>query len=138
MFTESGGFTLELSWHLVTQLINHIFIDDMEKVRSFVRDSLSFKRKMEQGVSVLWGTFCTHGVMQEYMSYNIEHHPSIASDYVKFLVLNRGSASDTTEGESDGETASALQARVIVVRNMANPRLKSRLRPPTVKIQVRE
>lgn len=53
MFTESGGFTADLSWHIVIQLVNHIFVDDMEKVRSFVRDSLSVNSKKEQGMSVL-------------------------------------------------------------------------------------
>jgi len=59
--------------------------------------------------------------MQDYMSYNIEHHPSVASEYAKFLVLNHGSGSDKNEGESDGETDtkfSSMQARVVAVEKL--------------------
>ena len=39
MFQESG-FAGDVGWHLVTQLVNHIFTDDMAKVRSFVYDAV--------------------------------------------------------------------------------------------------
>lgn len=93
----------------------------MKKVRSFVRDSLSSRRKREQGVSVLWGDFCTNGVMHEYMSYNIEHHPSIASEYIKFHVLSHG---DSSEPENSGNNEvevklSDLQKKVLTVEKIA-------------------
>lgn len=32
IFIESGGFMPEMSWYLLTQLVNHIFVDGMKKV----------------------------------------------------------------------------------------------------------
>ena len=98
---ESGGSTPELSQNLVTQLVNYIFVDDMEKVRSFMKNSLRSEQKRDQGVSVLWGTFCTHGVMQDCMSYNIQYYPSITSEYAKFPVLNNGNGSGSESSENN-------------------------------------
>ena len=36
-----AGFSMEAAWQLVTQLINHIFADSFDSVRSFVRDSMN-------------------------------------------------------------------------------------------------
>ena len=41
-------------------------------------------------IGVLWGTLSTQQVMREYMSYGVENHPSISSEYVRFLVANCG------------------------------------------------
>ena len=86
-----------------------------------MRDSLSSERKKVQSVSVLWRTFCTHSVMQDYMSYNIEHHPSISSEYVKFLVLNHGSSSESENSGNNGVESklSDLQAKVVTVEKIA-------------------
>ena len=107
LFTRSK-FAEDVSWHLVTKLVHHIFAEDMGKVRSFVRDAMHTMQKREMGAAVLWGTFRTHAVMQEYIQFNIEHHPSISSEYVKFLVVDCGemgalvSAALGTESGSDG------------------------------------
>jgi hypothetical protein len=36
--------------------------------------------------AILWGVFQTHDVMDSYESSNFEDHPSMASEYVKFLL----------------------------------------------------
>ena len=119
MFQESG-FAGDVGWHLVTQLVNHIFTDDMAKVRSFVYDAVHADQQKRQAISVLWGTFRTHSVMQEYLSYNIEHHPSIALEYVKFLVLNKGNGTNTEEMETRLNNKIAdLEAKVTDASNLA-------------------
>ena len=35
-----SGFTEDASWQLVSQLANHIFTDDMDTLRSFVREAM--------------------------------------------------------------------------------------------------
>ena len=89
MLTASG-FAIDSNWQLVTQLVDHIFTDDMDKVRSFVREATDTHNSKHTALAVLWGTLCTHGVMQEYTKYGIAHHPSISSEYVKFLVIQNG------------------------------------------------
>lgn len=96
MFEESG-FKSDIGRYLVTQLVNHIFNDDMAKFRSFVYDAVHADQQKRRAISALWGTFRTHGVMQKYLGYNIEHHLSIASEYVKFLVLNNDNGSNSEE-----------------------------------------
>ena len=41
-------------------------------------------------VGVLWATLATHQVMREFMEHRIENHPSISSEYVRFLVAHSG------------------------------------------------
>ena len=41
-------------------------------------------------VGVLWAMLVTHQVMREYMEYGIDNHPSISSEYVRFLVAHSG------------------------------------------------
>jgi len=38
--------------------------------------------------AALWDNFRTHIMMEEYMRFGIENHPSISSEYVKFLITN--------------------------------------------------
>ena len=37
---------------------------------------------------VLWGILQTHAKMKEYLSIGFKNHPSISSEYVRFLVQN--------------------------------------------------
>ena len=78
----------------MTRLVHHIFSDDMDKVRSFVREVLEPHNKEMMTAGVLWGVFKTHGVMQDYLHHSIEHHPSITSEYTKFLITDRANSED--------------------------------------------
>jgi methyl-accepting chemotaxis protein len=40
--------------------------------------------------SILWGVFQTHDKMEEFNKLNFADHPSIASEYTKFLATNAG------------------------------------------------
>ena len=53
--------------------------------------------------------------MQEYATYNIEQHPPIYSEYVKFLVLNHGTkntSGDDRESNDLGSNMVSLQKKV--------------------------
>ena len=36
-----SDFSEEVSWQFLTQLVNHVFVDDMDKVRSFVWEAMN-------------------------------------------------------------------------------------------------
>ena len=40
---------------------------------------------------VLYAVFKTHDIMANYMSHKFENHPSVSTEYVKFLATNSGS-----------------------------------------------
>ena len=58
--------------------------------RGAVSEILDVSDSRVLGTGILWATFATHQVMREYMKYGLENHPSMASEYVRFLVANSG------------------------------------------------
>ena len=87
---ENSGFTKKSSWELVSKLVHRVFAKDCHSVRSKVSEHLDASHKKSMGVGVLWGTLATHQVLREYMAHGIENHPSISSEYVRFLVAHCG------------------------------------------------
>mmetsp|Transcript_13572 Transcript_13572/g.15820 ORF Transcript_13572/g.15820 Transcript_13572/m.15820 type:complete len:203 (-) Transcript_13572:164-772(-) len=88
-----SGFPKQDSWNLVSKLIHRIFAVDCFFHRGTVGESLDVKKDgstRSTAVGILWGTLATHQVMREYMRHGIENHPSISSEYVRFLVANCG------------------------------------------------
>ena len=63
-------------------------------------------------MSVLWVTFRTNGIIQEHMSYNIEQHLSIASEYVKSLVLDHGGKTTIDKQAATANSLTQLKERV--------------------------
>ena len=43
---------------------------------------------MSNATTVLWASFKTHDVMEDYSTHKFMNHPSISSEYVKFLAQN--------------------------------------------------
>ena len=109
-------FSDDASWQLVTQLVNNIFNDDMNKVRCFFRKSMNTHSKEDMAAAVLVGTFQTHRVMEEYMKYGIDNHTSISSEYVKFLMTNSSSRGETSGG---GDKLDGLEERMTEVEKVA-------------------
>ena len=66
------GYDDALSWQLVTQVVYHIFSADMDKARNFVRESLDAQSPKEMALTVLWGSFRTLEVAQEYIKHSFE------------------------------------------------------------------
>lgn len=87
---ELSGFKTDAAWTLVSKLVHRIFAVDCHMKRSRVLEFLDASDTKVMGSGVLWGVFATHAVMRDYMKYGIENHPSIASEYVRFLVANSG------------------------------------------------
>ena len=84
------GFNPDLSWDLVTKLAHRVFAVDCHDVRDQVKEFLDPSQHKIMALGCLWGTFATHMVMKQYSKHGLENHPSIAAEYVRFLVANSG------------------------------------------------
>ena len=84
-----SGFTKASAWSLTTKLVHRIF-HDLHAARAGVLQSFRPGDNESICAQVLWGVFKTHDVMLEYKRYKFKNHPSIASEYVKFLASNSG------------------------------------------------
>jgi hypothetical protein len=87
---KESGFGKVDSWKLVSKVVHRIFATDCHLQRGTVSEFLDASDNKTMAVGVLWGTFATHQVMREYMINGVENHPSISSEYVRFLVANCG------------------------------------------------
>ena len=87
---ELAGFGSDGAWNLVSKLVHRFFATDCSLKRGPVLEVLNAENAEVMAVGALWGTFSTHQVMREYTRHGIENHPSIASEYVRFLVANCG------------------------------------------------
>ncbi len=85
---ENAGFGTDRSWQLVSKLVHRLFANDCHNHRGRVSEILDASDRRVLSVGVLWAVFSTHQIMREYMRYGIENHPSIASEYVRFLVAH--------------------------------------------------
>ena len=85
-----AGFNPDLSWDLVTKLVHRVFAVDCHDVRAQVKEFLDPSQHQIMALGCLWGTFATHMVMKQYSKHGLENHPSIAAEYVRFLVANSG------------------------------------------------
>ena len=65
-----------------------MFTDNMDKVRSFVREGTGIHSNIKIIAVVMWVTFQTHNMMQEYTRYGIGKRPSISSEYIKLIFTN--------------------------------------------------
>ena len=96
---ELAGFSKVDAWQLVSKLVHRVFAKDCHMKRGAVSEVLDVSDSKVLGTGILWATFATHQVMREYMRHGIENHPSMASEYVRFLVANSGlSKIDKMEG----------------------------------------
>jgi len=86
------GFAETDAWELVSKLIHRMFAEDCYQKRGIVAEMLDSTDHSSLGAGLLWGTFATHQVLREYQKYGIANHPSIASEYVRFLVNNCGTS----------------------------------------------
>ena len=93
-----------------------MFIDDMEKLRSFIREEMGTHSWEEIAASMLLSTFQTHLMMDKYMCFGIENYPSISSKYFKFLVTS--SSSRDQGGELD-ERFEKLEEKLWEVERVA-------------------
>ena len=82
------GFTSARAWALTTQLGYRIF-SDLHSVRVGTMKAMGSKPE-SICPAILWSAFRTHDKMAGFEDANFENHPSIASEFVKFLATNTG------------------------------------------------
>ena len=87
--TTKSKFTKKKAFSLVTQVIRRFFID-LYKVRAQIYSSLSTSDAAGQCAWILYGTLRTHDVMTEYSKARFKNHPSVSSEYIRFLSTNSG------------------------------------------------
>ena len=89
---RASGFQSKDNWYLLTKLLFRIFAIDFNKVRSVVIEGLDVDKQDKEGARkqlakrALWGVIQTHGKMREYLKVGFKNHPSISSEYVRFLI----------------------------------------------------
>ena len=112
------GYSSDLSWQLVTQVIYHVFTSDLDKARNFVRDGADTSNPQMLHGSILRGIFRTHQAMDEYMQYGFGSHPSVASQYLNFLVDSRGADVDQSDTKLS-KAVSKLDSKVEAIEKTA-------------------
>jgi hypothetical protein len=82
------GFNSARAWSLTTQLGARIF-SDLHSVRVGTTKAMG---KGPESICpvILWSVFRTHDKMAGFENANFEDHPSIASEFIKFLATNTG------------------------------------------------
>jgi len=98
---RSAGFSRVNAWNLVSKLVHRMLAVDCALKRGISFELLDAKEHKALAVSVLWGTFGTHQVIRTYQEHGIENHPSMASEYVRFLVAH-----------TDSNRVEAMQSKV--------------------------
>ena len=86
----------------------------MDKVIYFVNEAIDTHSREEMATSILWRTLQNHCMMDEYIMYGIENHPSISLERVKKLITNSAS-----RNSSRGDKLEELEARVSEVEKVA-------------------
>ena len=102
--TQTSGFPKKRAWALTTSLGARV-CKEVHKNSTALARSLSVSNddtdRDRLTVSLLWATLKAHVKMEEYIQAEFKDHPTIASEYVKFLATNSGY-----------ETVGALQTKI--------------------------
>ena len=106
--TTKSKFTKKKAFSLVTQVVRRFFID-LYKVRAQIYSSLSTSDSAGQCAWILYGTLRTHDVMAEYSKARFKNHPSVSSEYIRFLSTNSGFESLKTLEEKVEQMKSTMQ-----------------------------
>ena len=79
-----NGYTMTVAFAFATRLSRRM-CEDMSVPRQGVKGSLG---GLIMRPTVLWGILRTHVVMQEYLEKDFRNHPSMASEFVRFVVTS--------------------------------------------------
>jgi hypothetical protein len=85
--TDRSGFPLGDAWLLSTEIVARI-CKSLNTTRSEVRDISIKSTPIRNTARILYAMLRVHDVMDEYMKLEIKNHPSISSEYVKFLAAH--------------------------------------------------
>jgi hypothetical protein len=83
-------FTSEQAWSLTTQVLDRILADLFMPKDNLIQ-SLKTRNTPSTCAQVLLAAFKTHDIMSVYVAHKFENHPSVSTEYVKFLATNSGS-----------------------------------------------
>ena len=83
-------FTTEQAWSLTTQVLDRILADLYMPKDNLIQSLLTDNNKVTCS-QVLLAAFKTHDIMAVYVAHKFENHPSVSTEYVKFLATNSGS-----------------------------------------------
>jgi hypothetical protein len=92
-------FTTEQAWSLTTQVQDRI-LADLYMPKDNVVHSLVTKNTRVTCAQVMLAAFKTHDIMGVYVAHKFENHPSVSTEYVKFLATNSGSDKVVKMGET--------------------------------------
>jgi hypothetical protein len=85
--TERSGFPLVDGWLLATEIVARV-CKALNTARSEVRDVSTKSTPLRNTASILYAMLRVHDVMEDYMVLEIKNHPSVSSEYVKFLAAH--------------------------------------------------
>ena len=91
-------FTTEQAWTLTTQVLDRI-LADLYVPKDNAVQSLKTRDNRSKCAQVLFSAVKTHDVMSGYVAHKFENHPSVSTEYVKFLATNSGSEKVTKLAE---------------------------------------
>jgi len=93
----NAGYPDDSAWNLVSKLISRMFATDCyHDKRGIASELLDSDDHRSMAVGILWATFATHNIMQEYLKFGFADHPSVSGEYTRFLVANAGIAKIAT------------------------------------------
>ncbi|KAL7559268.1 hypothetical protein ACA910_009043 [Epithemia clementina (nom. ined.)] len=87
--TKRTGYTEQKAFSLVTQVVRRFFLD-LQKVRAQVYASMNVDDATRVCGWMLYGALKTHDIMDEYLRARFRNHPSVSSEYIKFMSTNSG------------------------------------------------
>jgi hypothetical protein len=82
--TDRSGFPLGDAWLLATEIVARI-CKSLNTASSKIRDISIKSTPLRNTARVLYAMLRVHDVMDKYLKMKIKNHPSISSEYVKFL-----------------------------------------------------
>jgi hypothetical protein len=85
--TKRSGFPPTDGWLLATEIVARV-CKSLNTARSEVRDVSTKSTPLRNTARILYAMLRVHDVMDAYMVLEIKNHPSVSSEYVKFLVAH--------------------------------------------------
>ena len=79
----------EQAWCLSVQILDRV-MEDLFVPKDGVLDAMSINDPFSVCTHLVWAAFKTQNIMATYVGHNFENHPSISTEYVKFLATNSG------------------------------------------------
>ena len=95
-------FTAAQAWSLTTQVLDRI-LADLFLPKDNLLSSLLTDNTPVTCAQVMFASFRMHDIMAVYVTHKFENHPSVSTEYVKFLATNSGSEKVTQVAEALAE-----------------------------------